>query len=176
MVGYWDGLLVLPHDFSDFCLYIICIYIYNYIYYIYSYITNDILYLIPWSSYQKHPSLEWVNSPLSLSHSNESSWKIWANYHISPESCGHFGMIARKHDANDGEQWGRKFIYSDQKHHSVTISTGNYHLRWWCEPPVDVVDVSDWRSFLGMTGWPSGLRKPTELWMKKVQNNMVKIW
>ena len=84
-------------------------------------------------------------------------WNIWANYHISPESCGHFGMIALNHDANDGEQWGRKLIYSDQKHHSVTISAGNYHLRWWCEPPV-VVATS--LTQLPGTGWHGMTSQP----------------
>ena len=72
-----------------------CIYIYNYIYIIYSYITNDILYLIPWSSYQKHHSLEWVNSPLSLSHSNESSWKITWNPWYSHEKSGQIIIFHR---------------------------------------------------------------------------------
>jgi hypothetical protein len=165
-----------------------CIYIYNYIYIIYSYITNDILYLIPWSSYQKHHSLEWVNSPLSLSHSNESSWKITWNPWYSHEKSGQIIMFHRNLAAilgwlpvtmmpmtENSEVENSDHLRSKTPfcHH---LRPWN-HLRCWCEPP-DVVDVSDWRSFLGILGWPAAASAKTkkELWMKKVQNKMVKIW
>ena len=85
-------------------------------------------------------------------------------------------MIALNHDANDGEQWGRKLIYSDQKHHSVTIAletttfAGDANL-----PLMSLTSPTDAASW----GWrddQAAYENKKVLRMKKVQNNMVKIW